>query len=86
MQLCLYFESHRRLPQGSNQFRNVSEYLRVGPPLYFVVNNNNYSVESRHTNQLRSISQCDANSLLNEISRASLVPVNLHCKACCLMA
>ncbi|KAG9443097.1 hypothetical protein H6P81_018951 [Aristolochia fimbriata] len=70
-------EQQIALPRDSylqGYFSNVSEYLRVGPPLYFVVKNYNYSVESRHTNQLCSISQCDANSLLNEISRASLVP------------
>ncbi|GFP98541.1 niemann-pick c1 protein [Phtheirospermum japonicum] len=55
-------------------FNNISEYLRIGPPLYFVVQNYNYSSESRQTNQLCSISQCDSNSLLNEIARASLLP------------
>ncbi|XP_054787457.1 uncharacterized protein LOC129293484 [Prosopis cineraria] len=65
------------LPRDSylqGYFNNISEYLRVGPPLYFVVKNYNYSLESTHTNQLCSISHCDSNSLLNEISRASLVP------------
>ncbi|KAK9271226.1 hypothetical protein L1049_026816 [Liquidambar formosana] len=65
------------LPQDSylqGYFNNVSEYLRIGPPLYFVVKNYNYSSESGHTNQLCSISQCDSDSLLNEISRASLIP------------
>ncbi|XP_059634533.1 uncharacterized protein LOC132276909 [Cornus florida] len=65
------------LPRDSylqGYFNNVSEYLRIGPPLYFVVKNYNYSSESRHTNQLCSISQCDSNSLLNEIARASLIP------------
>lgn len=65
------------LPRDSylqGYFNNVSEYLRIGPPLYFVVKDYNYSLESRHTNQLCSISQCDSNSLLNEISRASLIP------------
>ncbi|KAI3459954.1 hypothetical protein Pfo_016617 [Paulownia fortunei] len=65
------------LPQDSylqGYFNNVSEYLQIGPPLYFVVKNYNFSSESRHTNQLCSISQCDSNSLLNEIARASLVP------------
>ncbi|XP_021903656.1 Niemann-Pick C1 protein-like [Carica papaya] len=60
------------LPRDSylqGYFNNVSEYLRIGPPLYFVVKNYNYSLESRQTNQLCSISQCDSNSLLNEISR-----------------
>ncbi|CAK7329084.1 unnamed protein product [Dovyalis caffra] len=60
------------LSQG--YFSNISEYLRIGPPLYFVVKDYNYSLESRHTNQLCSISHCDSNSLLNEVSRASLVP------------
>ncbi|KAJ4962755.1 hypothetical protein NE237_022694 [Protea cynaroides] len=65
------------LPRDSylqGYFNDISDYLRVGPPLYFVVKNYNYSSESRHTNKLCSISQCDSNSLLNEISRASLVP------------
>ncbi|KAF5199495.1 Npc intracellular cholesterol transporter [Thalictrum thalictroides] len=65
------------LPQDSylqGYFNNISEYLRIGPPLYFVVRNYNYSLESRQTNQLCSISQCDTNSLLNEIARASLTP------------
>ncbi|XP_050376626.1 uncharacterized protein LOC126794026 [Argentina anserina] len=65
------------LPQDSylqGYFNNISEYLRIGPPLYFVVKNYNYSSKSRHTNQLCSISQCDSDSLLNEIARASLIP------------
>ncbi|EEF35234.1 conserved hypothetical protein [Ricinus communis] len=65
------------LPRDSylqGYFNNVSDYLRIGPPLYFVVKDYNYSLESRHTNQLCSISQCDSNSLLNEISRAASVP------------
>ncbi|KAL5858640.1 hypothetical protein ACOSQ3_006098 [Xanthoceras sorbifolium] len=69
------------LPRDSylqGYFNNVSEYLRVGPPLYFVVKNYNYSLESRDTNKLCSISQCDSNSLLSEISRASLIPESSH--------
>ncbi|CAH1435314.1 unnamed protein product [Lactuca virosa] len=69
------------LPRDSylqGYFNNVSEYLRIGPPLYFVVKNYNYSSESRHTNQLCSINHCDANSLLNEISKASLVPTSSY--------
>ncbi|OIV97566.1 hypothetical protein TanjilG_12323 [Lupinus angustifolius] len=65
------------LPRDSylqGYFNNVSEYLRVGPPVYFVVKNYNYSSESLHTNQLCSISQCNSDSLLNEIARAALVP------------
>ncbi|XP_056169601.1 uncharacterized protein LOC115672607 isoform X2 [Syzygium oleosum] len=57
------------LPQDSylqGYFNNVSEYLRVGPPLYFVVKDYNYSSLSSHTDKLCSISHCDANSLLNE--------------------
>ncbi|KAL7116492.1 hypothetical protein ACP275_03G008100 [Erythranthe tilingii] len=65
------------LPRDSylqGYFNNISEYLKIGPPLYFVVQNYNFSSESRQTNQLCSISRCDSNSLLNEIARASLVP------------
>ncbi|KAL2346178.1 hypothetical protein Fmac_000178 [Flemingia macrophylla] len=65
------------LPRDSylqGYFNNVSEYLRIGPPLYFVVKNYNYSSESTQTNQLCSISQCNSDSLLNEISKAALVP------------
>ncbi|CAN6688278.1 unnamed protein product [Malus baccata var. baccata] len=65
------------LPRDSylqGYFNNISEHLRIGPPLYFVVKDYNYSLESRHTNQLCSISKCDSNSLLNEISRASSTP------------
>ncbi|KAG6434864.1 hypothetical protein SASPL_106508 [Salvia splendens] len=65
------------LPRDSylqGYFNNITDYLRIGPPLYFVVKDYNYSLESRQTNQLCSISQCDSNSLLNEIARASLVP------------
>ncbi|KAI3725546.1 hypothetical protein L1987_65336 [Smallanthus sonchifolius] len=69
------------LPRDSylqGYFNNVSEYLRIGPPLYFVVKNYNYSSESGQTNQLCSINNCDSNSLLNEISKASLVPTSSY--------
>ncbi|CAM9001419.1 unnamed protein product [Rhodiola kirilowii] len=65
------------LPKDSylqRYFNDVSEYLRIGPPLYFVVKNYNYSSQSRHTHQLCSISQCDSDSLLSEIAKASLAP------------
>ncbi|XP_022747647.1 Niemann-Pick C1 protein-like isoform X2 [Durio zibethinus] len=65
------------LPRDSylqGYFNNVSEYLRIGPPLYFVVKNYNYSSDSIDTSQLCSISQCNSDSLLNEIARASLTP------------
>ncbi|KAL5562347.1 hypothetical protein UlMin_032094 [Ulmus minor] len=65
------------LPRDSylqDYFDSVEEYLRIGPPLYFVVKNFNYTSQSRQTNKLCSISGCDSNSLLNEISRASVTP------------
>lgn len=65
------------LPRDSylqGYFKNISDFLRIGPPVYFVVKDYNYSSESRQTNQLCSISHCDANSLVNEISRVSLSP------------
>ncbi|KAK9740157.1 hypothetical protein RND81_03G015700 [Saponaria officinalis] len=65
------------LPKNSylqGYFQNISEYLRIGPPVYFVVKDFNYSSESRQANKLCSISHCDENSLANEIIKASLVP------------
>ncbi|CAL5321544.1 unnamed protein product [Camellia sinensis] len=59
-------EQQIALPRDSylqGYFNDVSEYLRIGPPLYFVVKDYNYSSESRHTNQ---------------ISRASLMPESTH--------
>ncbi|KAK9666670.1 hypothetical protein RND81_14G202500 [Saponaria officinalis] len=70
-------EQQIALPRDSylqGYFGNISEYLRIGPPLYFVVKDYNYSSKSKQTNQLCSISKCDSNSLLNEISRASVTP------------
>ncbi|PKU80517.1 hypothetical protein MA16_Dca027243 [Dendrobium catenatum] len=65
------------LPRDSylqGYFDDLAHYLRVGPPLYFVVKDFNYSLESNQTNKICSISQCDSNSLLNEITKASLIP------------
>ncbi|XP_024370575.1 uncharacterized protein [Physcomitrium patens] len=65
------------LPRDSylqGYFDNITEHLRVGPPVYFVVKNYNYSIESNQTNKLCSISQCDPDSLLNEVTRAALSP------------
>ncbi|KAL2895202.1 NPC intracellular cholesterol transporter 1 [Bienertia sinuspersici] len=65
------------LPRDSylqGYFKNISDYLRIGPPVYFVVKDYNYSSQSQQTNQLCSISHCDPNSLVNEIIRASIIP------------
>lgn len=65
------------LPQDSylqDYFDDLAKYLKVGPPLYFVVKDFNYSSESKESNQICSINQCDSNSLLNEITKASLIP------------
>ncbi|XP_031475621.1 uncharacterized protein LOC116247583 isoform X2 [Nymphaea colorata] len=65
------------LPRDSylqGYFKAVADYLKVGPPLYFVVKNYNYSLGAQDTNKLCSISQCNSNSLLNEIAKAALTP------------
>ncbi|KAG2574016.1 hypothetical protein PVAP13_7KG294500 [Panicum virgatum] len=65
------------LPRNSylqDYFDDLAKYMKVGPPLYFVVKNFNYSFASVHTNQICSINQCNSNSLLNEIARQSLSP------------
>ncbi|KAJ6830561.1 Niemann-Pick C1 protein-like isoform X1 [Iris pallida] len=78
--LCTRLESGLEqqivLPRDSylqDYYAALAKYLRVGPPLYFVVKGFNYSLESEQTNQLCSISHCNTNSLLNEITRASLI-------------
>ncbi|KAG0607633.1 hypothetical protein M758_8G044300 [Ceratodon purpureus] len=50
---------------------DVAEHVRVGPPVHFIVKDYNYSSQ---TESLCSVTQCDPNSLLNEVSRASLTP------------
>ncbi|MCO5604732.1 hypothetical protein L7F22_058902 [Adiantum nelumboides] len=70
-------EQQVALPRDSylqGYFDNITEHLRVGPPLYFVVQDYNYSSSSNQTNLLCSISQCSPTSLLNEISRAAESP------------
>ncbi|KAG8065782.1 hypothetical protein GUJ93_ZPchr0004g39891, partial [Zizania palustris] len=65
------------LPRDSylqDYFDDLATYMKVGPPLYFVVKNFNYSSASEHTNQICSINQCNSNSLLNEIAKQSLSP------------
>ncbi|XP_006652645.2 NPC intracellular cholesterol transporter 1-like [Oryza brachyantha] len=65
------------LPRDSylqNYFDDLATYMKVGPPLYFIVKNFNYSSLSEHTNQICSINQCNSNSLLNEIAKQSLSP------------
>ncbi|KAL5215204.1 hypothetical protein ABZP36_004356 [Zizania latifolia] len=65
------------LPRDSylqDYFDDLTTYMKVGPPLYFVVKNFNYSSASEHTNQICSINQCNSNSLLNEIAKQSLSP------------
>nr|CAB3487941.1 unnamed protein product [Digitaria exilis] len=65
------------LPRNSylqDYFNDLAKYMKVGPPLYFVVKDFNYSSGSVHTNQICSINQCNSNSLLNEIARQSLSP------------
>eukprot|EP00850_Spirogloea_muscicola_P012084 SM000077S21558 [mRNA] locus=s77:255081:266054:+ [translate_table: standard] len=65
------------LPRDSylqGYFSNITSYLRVGPPLFFVVKNFNYSETSRHTNNICSIGGCEPDSLLNEVSRAAMSP------------
>ncbi|CAN6249743.1 unnamed protein product [Urochloa humidicola] len=65
------------LPRNSylqDYFDDLAKYMKVGPPLYFVVKDFNYSSGSVHMNQICSINQCNSNSLLNEIARQSLSP------------
>ncbi|KAJ7539783.1 hypothetical protein O6H91_11G108700 [Diphasiastrum complanatum] len=65
------------LPRDSylqGYFNNMTEFLRVGPPVYLVVQDYNYSAASNQTNLICSISNCDPNSLLSEVAKAARVP------------
>ncbi|GAQ79217.1 putative Niemann-Pick C type protein [Klebsormidium nitens] len=70
-------EQQVALPRDSylqGYFSNITEYLRVGPPMFLIVEDYNFSTASNQTNRLCSVSGCDADSLLNEVTRASLDP------------
>jgi Niemann-Pick C1 protein len=53
---------------------NVTAHIRVGPPVYFIVKDYNYSIGSNETDLLCSVNECNSNSLLNEVSKAALTP------------
>lgn len=59
------------LPRDSylqKYFQDIGQYLRVGPPLFLVVNNINVTEGSGQVDQLCSISGCKPDSLANRIS------------------
>ncbi|KAJ9512863.1 hypothetical protein QJQ45_029163, partial [Haematococcus lacustris] len=55
-------------------FRDLAEVLRVGPPLFLVVEDLNLSRASPHVNALCSTSGCDQDSLLNQVAAAARRP------------
>ncbi|XP_015750600.1 PREDICTED: Niemann-Pick C1 protein-like, partial [Acropora digitifera] len=65
------------LPRDSyvlNWFRDMKSYLRVGPPVYFVVNEG-YSYEHRkQQNKICGATGCQSDSLVGQIFLASLRP------------
>ncbi len=68
---CRGLEQETALPRDSflqPYYKDVYEYLRVGPPLLLVVNNLNMSRSSSDVNAVCSISGCSDTSLLNLVS------------------
>lgn len=64
------------LPQDSylqNYFSDLKTFIRVGPPVSFVVENLNIS-NSREINKICSVAGCDDDSLLNRISQGARTP------------
>ncbi|GBG66859.1 hypothetical protein CBR_g70736 [Chara braunii] len=70
-------EQQIALPKDSylqGYFANISDHLEVGPPMYLVVKDLNYTMESGQINQICSIGGCNPNSLVNQVARAARTP------------
>ncbi|XP_041362124.1 NPC intracellular cholesterol transporter 1-like [Gigantopelta aegis] len=57
-----------------NYFNNISKYLSVGAPVYFVVEDGHNYTSSRGQNQICGSNGCDEMSLLGQIFKASQTP------------
>lgn len=67
------------LPRDSylqKYYKDVMSYLRVGPPLYFVVRNLNLdpTLQDNDVNRVCSVAGCQQDSLMTRISQAAQVP------------
>ncbi|CAL8466999.1 g6535 [Coccomyxa elongata] len=77
-------EQETALPRDSflqPYYKDVYEYLRVGPPLLLVVNNLNMSRSSGDVNAVCSISGCSDTSLLNLVANAARTPQQTYIAA-----
>eukprot|EP00898_Chlorokybus_atmophyticus_P005812 jgi/Chlat1/6231/Chrsp44S05762 len=66
------------LPRDSylqGYFTDITEYLRVGPPLYFMLKDFDYTSEQR-VDSVCGIGGCHPDSLVNEIAKAALAPAS----------
>ncbi|KAF5832735.1 hypothetical protein DUNSADRAFT_11285 [Dunaliella salina] len=55
-------------------FRDLASSIRVGPPLFFVVEDLNVSVSSPDVNSVCAIAGCAPNSLLSQVASAARTP------------
>jgi len=55
-------------------FRDLASSIRVGPPLFFVVEGLNVSVSSPDVNSVCAIAGCAPNSLLSQVASAARTP------------
>jgi len=70
-------EQQVALPRDSylqDYFQDVTDVMRVGPPLFFVVKDVNMSTHAPDVNRICSTSHCDDNSVQNQIERAARQP------------
>ncbi|EIE26672.1 multidrug efflux transporter AcrB transmembrane domain-containing protein [Coccomyxa subellipsoidea C-169] len=77
-------EQETALPRDSflqPYYKDVYEYLRVGPPLLLVVNNLNMTRSSGDINAVCSISGCNDSSLLNQVANAARTPQQTYIAA-----
>jgi Niemann-Pick C1 protein len=77
-------EQQVALPRDSylqHYFADVTSVMRVGPPLFFVVQGLNMSRHAPDVNRVCSIAGCDDTSLLNQIERAAQQPSVSHIAA-----
>lgn len=75
--LELGLEQTIALPKDSylqDYFNDLASQLRVGPPVYFVVENMDLHPTSKDVNKTCATAGCDPNSMLNQIQRAAQIP------------
>jgi len=80
---CSGLEQQIALPRDSYlqpYFSDVASVLRVGPPLFLVVEDLNMSRSATDVNRICSVSGCDDRSLMNQVRVQPRLYVKCSCK------